>query len=190
MRKQLGKFIPLAIMLSMMMWGCAPTAQSPSGSAQAPGMEQKLDANTYAGKIVGRSNKAKTLSVEVGKEGQTKTMMVKFDDQTSGLEYATEGEGALVTWEMRDGERYATLIKPKIVKLPEGVAEIKTNEVKDLIDGKGNFLIIDSRPENRYAQSHLPGAICIPVDKMEAGAEGLLPKEKDKLLVFYCGGYT
>lgn len=190
MRKTATRLIPLCIMFAMMMAGCAPTSPSPSGSAQPPGVEQPQDANTLTGKIVGKSNKAKTISIEVGKEGQAKTMMVKFDDRTTGLEFATEGEGAIITFEKLGSERRAREIKPKLAKLPEGITEIKTAEMQELLTGKGEFLLIDSRPEKRYAQSHLPGAVSITVEQMEAGAASLLPKEKDRLLVFYCGGYT
>ncbi|MHB8809878.1 MAG: rhodanese-like domain-containing protein [Desulfobulbaceae bacterium] len=190
MRNRVTRFIPLAIMLAMLAAGCAPSAPSPSGSAQTPGVEQKQDTNTYTGKILGKSNKAKSISIEVGKEGETKTMMVKFDDKTTGLEHAANGEAAIIAWEMRGDDRYATVIKPKLAKLPEGVAEIKADELKSLLDSKMDLLLIDSRPEGRFGQSHLPGAISIPVEKMKAGTADLLPKEKDKLLVFYCGGYT
>lgn len=189
-KKQLTRFVPICIMLTMLTWGCAPTSTTTTGSAQKPGVEQKQDANTYTGKILGKSNKAKTVSIEVGKEGETKTMMVKFDDKTTGLEHAVTGEAAIIAWEMRGTDRYATVIKPKLAKLPEGVTEIKVNELKALVDNKADYLIIDSRPESRFAQSHLPGAVSITVEQMKAGAADLLPKEKDKLLVFYCGGYT
>ncbi|MHB8790652.1 MAG: rhodanese-like domain-containing protein [Desulfobulbaceae bacterium] len=190
MRKNVTRFVPLCIMLTMLTWGCAPTSTTSTGSAQKPGVGQKQDANTYTGKVLGKSNKARTVSIEVGKEGETKTMMLKFDDKTTGLEHAVNGEAAIIAWEMRGGDKYATVIKPKLAKLPEGVAEIKADEVKSLVDSKGDYLLIDSRPENRFAQSHLPGAISITVEQMKAGAADLLPKEKDKLLVFYCGGYT
>ncbi len=50
------------------------------------------------------------------------------------------------------------------------------------------MMIIDSRPGSRYAQSHLPGAVSIPVEDMKTKAADILPKEKDKLLFFYFGG--
>ena len=52
------------------------------------------------------------------------------------------------------------------------------------------MLLVDCRPEARFAQSHLPGAVSISVDKMAKEQAAVLPKEKDKLLVFYCGGPT
>jgi rhodanese-related sulfurtransferase len=59
----------------------------------------------------------------------------------------------------------------------------------------GNYTMFDSRPGSRYHEGHIPGAKSLPFAEMEkAEKEGrlpeLLPKEKDKLLVFYCGGVT
>ena len=151
---------------------------------------QQQDANVYKGKIIGKSNKAKTISIEVGQGDKAQTIMVKFDDQTKGTEFAAKGEAAIIAWEMRGDEKYATIIKPKLATLPNGVTEIKSQELKKLMDSGADLALIDSRPEGRYAQSHLPGAISIPVEQMKTQGPELLPKEKDKLLVFYCGGPT
>jgi len=53
-----------------------------------------------------------------------------------------------------------------------------------------DVMIIDARPKRaKYDKGHIPGAISIPdskFDKMTAK----LPKDKNALLVFYCGGAT
>jgi len=190
MKTNLWKYVPLCIMLAMMIGGCAQNTTSPSGATTKSAVEQKQEANTYTGKIIGKSNKAKTISIEVGSGDKAKTEMVRFDDKTTGLDNAAAGEAAIITWEMRGSDKYATVIKPKLAKLPEGVLEIKPDEVKELLDKNTEMVIIDSRPEKRFAQSHLPGAISVTVEQMQTTAHELLPKEKDKLLVFYCGGYT
>jgi hypothetical protein len=188
MKAHLKKFLPLAIMLSMLTWGCAqqPTAQNAAGQAVAA----KQEAADYKGKIIGVSKKAKTISIEVGSGDKAKVIMVKFDDNTKGIEFAKNGEAATIAWEKRGDDQVATVIKPNLAKLPEGVTEIKPDEMKQLLDKKADVVIIDSRPAKPYAQSHLPNAVSMPVDEYAAKAPELLPKEKDKLLVFYCGGYT
>jgi rhodanese-related sulfurtransferase len=42
----------------------------------------------------------------------------------------------------------------------------------------------------RYNQGHLPGSINIPVPMLKEQKAKVLPKDKNKLLIFYCGGYT
>lgn len=53
-----------------------------------------------------------------------------------------------------------------------------------------NVMIIDSRPKKpKYDKGYIPTAVSIPdsqFDKMT----GVLPKDKNALLVFYCGGPT
>jgi len=190
MRKNLTRFLPLCIMLTMLTWGCAQNTTTPSASTVKPAATQKKAENVYKGKIVGKSNKAKTISISVGKGDKAKTLLVKFDDKTKGSEFAKKGEAAIITWEKRGNDQYATVIKPKLAKLPEGVTEIKSKELKKLLASNTQMVLVDSRPSKRYAQSHLPGAVSIPVPQFKTTAPELLPKEKDKLLVFYCGGPT
>jgi len=189
MNQSLKKFLPLAIMLSMLTWGCAQT-QSAKDTAAKPAIEMKQEAKPYTGKIIGKSKKAKTISVEVGKGDDVKTLMFKYDERATGLEFAEKGEVAIIAWEMRGDDKYATVIKPKLATLPEGASEIKTGDLRELVDSGADIVIVDSRPAKRYAQSHLPGAMSIPVEEMKEKAAEMLPKEKDRLLVFYCGGPT
>ena len=52
-----------------------------------------------------------------------------------------------------------------------------------------NFVLIDSRPHNVYIKGHINGAINIP-DSEFAKHTQKLPKDKNKLLIFYCGGLS
>jgi len=191
MKKNLARFMPLCVMLAFLAWGCTQTMSSAKNDPVQPAAAQTQQENVYTGKILGISNKAKTISIEVGQGDKAQTMMVRFDDRTKGIEHAAKGEAAIIAWEMRDSEKFATVIKPKLAKLPDGVAEIKSGELKKLIDAKADFVLIDSRPFGRYAQAHLPGAISITVEQMSTPEGiGMLPVDKDKLLIFYCGGPT
>ncbi len=173
----------------MLTWGCAQTQTAADTVAQTA-VVAKQKATVYKGKIVGMSKKAKTISIEVGKGDKAKTIMVKFDSKTKGLEFAKKGEAAIITWEKRGSDQFATVVKPKLAKLPEGVTEIKPKEMKKLLDNKTDLVLVDSRPSKRYAQSHLPTAVSIPVNEFKVKSLEFLPKEKDKPIVFYCGGPT
>ncbi|OEF96750.1 rhodanese-like domain-containing protein [Desulfuribacillus alkaliarsenatis] len=50
------------------------------------------------------------------------------------------------------------------------------------------FVIVDSRPVARYNEAHINGAINIPDAQFEEFAHRL-PEDKDKMLIFYCGGW-
>ena len=185
------KFIPLVLMLALIMSGCAQQTATTSTTQEAE-MEvvEKQDPFLYKGPVEGRSNKAKTISITVGQGDAAKTMMVRFDDQTEGLEYAKKGEAAIIRWEQRGEDKYATVIKPKLAKLPEGISEIQTEELYKMVQDHVTMVLADSRPGMRYSQGHLPGAVSIPVPLLKEQKEAVLPKDKNALIVFYCGGYT
>lgn len=150
-------------------------------------------ASVYQGKVNGFSKKAKTISLEVGAAEQAKTMMVKYDEQTKGIEYAKEGEGAIIEFEQRGTDRVATVIKPKLAKLPAGVTEMGVDDLAALVSQgakKGNYLLIDSRPAGAFAAGTIPTAISIPVPKMTKEGATLLPADKESPLIFFCGGIT
>ena len=53
-----------------------------------------------------------------------------------------------------------------------------------------DVMIIDARPKRaKYDKGHIPGAISIPDSKFDKMTDQL-PKDKNALLVFYCGGAT
>jgi hypothetical protein len=145
--------------------------------------------NQVTGKIGGVSQKAKTIQVQTS-DGPR---MVLFDSDTEGMEYAKEGEAAIITFEQVNGERVARTIAPKLAKLPEGAVEIATEEMASLVaqgPAKGGYYLVDSRPAQRYAEGHIPSAVSIPVPRLEKTGAMLLPEDKDQLLIFYCGGPT
>ncbi|MEN8139640.1 MAG: rhodanese-like domain-containing protein [Thermodesulfobacteriota bacterium] len=187
---------PALALTALLLTGCATgggggtkAADASAPAAPAAAATQKKQQKVYKGKVVGKSNKAKQISIQVGKGAKAKTVMVSFDEATTGVEHASKGHAAIIAYEMRDGKPFATNIKPKLAKLPPGVEKISAKDVKALQDKNADFLLVDSRPGKRYAASHLPGSISIPVCEMQELLQNL-PKDKNKLLVFYCGGPT
>lgn len=192
MKKTLTKFIPFFIMASFLVTGCTQdtssttTATKPAASAEA----KKSDELVYKGKVVGKSNKAKSISISVGKGDKAKTIMVKFDDKTKGVEHASKGHASIIFYEMRDGQPWATVVKPKLAKLPKGVTAIETAELKSMLDAKADFVLVDARPGKRYAAAHIPTSVNIGTKEYKKKAGSLLPKDKNKLVIAYCGGPT
>lgn len=75
------------------------------------------------------------------------------------------------------------------MKVAGNYPSVDAEWVKKQIDGKADMVLVDSRPKRtKYDKSHIPSAISIPdmdFDKMV----DQLPADKEKLLVFYCGGF-
>lgn len=49
----------------------------------------------------------------------------------------------------------------------------------------GNFVIVDVRTPEEYAEGHIPGAICIPNETITGEAIAELP-DKDQTILVYC----
>jgi hypothetical protein len=146
------------------------------------------DEQTVKGPILGKSNKAGTITIDDLELG---SVMIKFTDQTQGLEHAKKGEGAIIKYTVTGDDKVATVIKPKLAKLPKGVAELMPEDLAAIIAGGSDYVLIDSRPAKPYGTGHIPTAISIPVPALEKEGATLLPRDnKDKLLIFYCGGPT
>jgi rhodanese-related sulfurtransferase len=55
---------------------------------------------------------------------------------------------------------------------------------------RDDVMIIDSRPTARkYDGGHIPTAVSLPDSQFDKLAASVLPEDKSKLLIFYCGGY-
>ena len=81
-------------------------------------------------------------------------------------------EPAEADWQFDDIEDVGFVQPYATVPQPEGV------------------MIIDSRPyKPKYANGHIPTAVSIPDSQFDKMTDQL-PKDKDTLLIFYCGGPT
>ena len=141
-----------------------------------------------------------TLQVSVG----NLIWIVKYDDKTSvidgaktaGAEALTslpDGKEILVSYSGDEAKPLATEIR---VKQPYQVPEeqkISNDEVVKLVamgPEKGEYTLVDARPTGAYLSGHIPTAISLPFDSFEENCSVTLPQDKDRLLVFYCGGPT
>ncbi len=160
-----------------------PKILKPCNQCHAP--DEKL----LRGTMGGISVKAETLSVNTGV-----MWTVKFDDKTKLVgsdapvgKLPREKEIA-ISYVEKNGEFYAQNIS---VKQPAKLAAekvVNTEFVADRVE-KGDALIVDSRPAIRFYEGAIPGAINIfdadfdkHIDKM--------PKDKNRMIIFYCAGPT
>lgn len=78
----------------------------------------------------------------------------------------------------------------ELMALMAGVMSTSTEKTSyDEYMPEWNFVLIDSRPTPVYTAGHINGAINIPDGEFEAKVH-LLPEDKDKMLIFYCGGLS
>jgi hypothetical protein len=82
-------------------------------------------------------------------------------------------------------------VKPAAKVAPEKLVTLEEmTKLVALGPEKGNFLLFDSRPAPKCIEGQIPYTVSLPYDKFDLLKDKLLPKEKDKLLIFYCGGVT
>jgi rhodanese-related sulfurtransferase len=66
---------------------------------------------------------------------------------------------------------------------------ISRDELKQKIDRKEKFLLVETLAKVAYEHAHLPGAINLPPDQLNALAPKLLP-DKNAEIVVYCASDT
>lgn len=66
-----------------------------------------------------------------------------------------------------------------------GYEQITAEEAKAIMDTETDYIIIDARTEEEYAEGHIEGAILIPEYEIADRAEAELP-DKDALILVYC----
>ena len=63
--------------------------------------------------------------------------------------------------------------------------QITPQQAKQIMDTEQNYVILDTRTPEEYAQGHIPGAIVISHEEILQQAEAVLP-DKDQLILVYC----
>ena len=72
----------------------------------------------------------------------------------------------------------------------EPLRQVTSAEVKTLLEkapAEGGYQLIDARPDVKYFEGHLPGAVSLPWAEMKERLDAL-PADKSSPLIFYCGG--
>ena len=62
---------------------------------------------------------------------------------------------------------------------------ITAEEAKCIMDSEQGYIILDVRTQEEYDQGHIPGAIVIPHEEIEAKAESVL-QDKSQLILVSC----
>ena len=62
---------------------------------------------------------------------------------------------------------------------------ITAAEAKEIMDSQEGYVILDTRTQEEYDESHIPGAILIPHDEITQKAESVLT-DKNQMILVYC----
>lgn len=148
--------------------------------------------DTMAGNFKSRSNKAKTIQMKIN----SGMKLVKFSKDTTikNVPSIKKLKGTIPI-RVHYKKVGTDLVATEIVAKPEMKVSkdqlMGTKELAKLVakgPEKGNYTLVDSRPGNLYMTAHIPTAISIPFPKMKK-LNAKLPKDKNRLLIFYCEGF-
>lgn len=71
----------------------------------------------------------------------------------------------------------------------EDLRTVHRDELKQKIDQKERFFLVETLAEEKYRQAHLPGALNLPPDRIKEMAPFVLP-DKNALVIVYCASPT
>lgn len=63
--------------------------------------------------------------------------------------------------------------------------QISMEKAMEVMETEENYIILDVRTQEEYAQKHIPGAICVPNETITTNEIPELP-QKDQLILVYC----
>ena len=181
-------------------------AAAPSASKARP-TDAKICQNCHqpqSGNLRGTFDNVAFKSQSIQIKIDDATEIVKFNPATikvidagkpaeaEALRDIKKGHEVRIEYTEKNGIRFATLVasKPPIKVAPEKL--MSTAEVEKLVamgPEKGKYTLVDARPAPRFQEGAIPTAINIPYPAFDKMTDKL-PKDKDILLVFYCGGVT
>ena len=132
------------------------------------------------------------------------TEILKFDEKTikvvtadktedaEALRDIKKGHEVRIVFTEKNGIKTASLvsIKPPIKVAPQKL--MTTAEVEKLVamgPEKGKYTLIDARPAPRFMEGSIPTAINISFAAFDKNIDKL-PKDKNALIIYYCGGVT
>jgi hypothetical protein len=143
------------------------------------------------GTFKSRSNKAKSIQVKIDNRMQ----VVKYTPETTiknvpGIKSLKEPMPLKVHYKRVGDDLVATdiVVKPKMEVPKEQL--MSAEELEKLValgPEKGGYTLVDSRPGIKFQEGHIPTSISIPFPKMKQ-MKDRLPKDKNRLLIFYCEG--
>lgn len=123
--------------------------------------------------------------------GRDNVVTVSWDSRTSwqgisGFADMKPDENLSVDSQMIGDSAVAKAVTRLNTPLPKGVALVSLESLTG--EGGGSFTLVDTRATELYDAGHIPGALSLPLARLEKSKSGLLPEDKSVRIVFYDEG--
>jgi hypothetical protein len=187
-------FAGLVLAAALLGLGAPSFAERPTVLAPCKQCHQP-EKDLVRGTLVSVTEKFRTINVQVG---QKLVWVINYGDdlKLTGADKLTsipkdKEIGIRFTGDEKKPYAVSLTVKPPAKVAPEKLVSVE-EMVKLTAVGpeKGNYLLVDSRPKPRFNEGHVPYAVSLDNAKFDELKDKVLPKEKDKLIIFYCGGVT
>jgi rhodanese-related sulfurtransferase len=127
---------------------------------------------------------------------QEKVLLMSWDNKTAWKGISSSSELKLdeilsVDFNPVGASSVASSVSRIKTPLPAGIKVMSLDRLAENLtakEGSHSFTLVDTRTLDRYDAGHIPGAISIPLSRIEKRTYGLLPEAKDAKLVFYDEG--
>lgn len=164
--------VPLTVSM-ILVWASALPAETIKGNVrQAADAERLFTLQSVDGKLLLLSWNEKT----------------RFRNGTP-RDAITPEQVVVVDFSRHKEQLVATTITVPSVTLPAGLQPVSVEEVASALDtGDRQPFVVDTRQPEAFAAGHLPGARSIPLPRIVKRTAGLLPADKEAVIVFYDDG--
>lgn len=194
MRMRIPLLTVTAVCLALTGLTPASAGEKPTITKPCTNCHDAAAADVVRGKLTNLSNKASTLQVSVGKAA----WIFDFDDKTAfvnaeGIKKLKKNKETAVSFTKKNGRLYAATISTKPVFEVAADQLVDTAFVKALVEkdpAEGKYVLVDARPGPKFEEGHIRNAVSMPLFAFDKKKDAVLPKEKDILVLFYCGGVT
>jgi rhodanese-related sulfurtransferase len=142
-------------------------------------------AETVKGRLKAIAPDSKLFSMIIA---QGKVLLISWDDKTlwQGIGNAADlklDENLSVDYRLTEGRSIAAAVARLKTSLPPGLKVITVDKLNS-----ENFTLVDTRAVELYDAGHIPGAVSLPLSRLEKRTYGLLPEDNTVKLVFYDEG--
>lgn len=127
---------------------------------------------------------------------QEKVLLLSWDDRTiwKGISHSIDLKpDEILSVDVRlEKDRYLADAVSRIkTPLPAGIQVTSIENLAEYLNDRERFsslTLVDTRAVELYDAGHIPGAVSLPLSKLEKRTAGLLPENKEAKLVFYDEG--
>ena len=140
-------------------------------------------------KSIAKDLKALTLQIS-----QERVLLIVWDNKTAwhGINKpAGINPGEAVTVDIRQDQAVAASISRIKPIIPAGVTTLSLDKLEESLknpDKTRTFVLVDTSPADLFDRAHIPGALSVPLSRLEKRSFGSLPENKAARLVFYDEG--